>query len=101
MSAESLRARLEAATVDKLQMGNYDDPVLQPADVDFLEHVRTDLWLALNVIEAAKFVRHASDCAQVSWAHLVLEGHRKDEKPECNCWRHDLEAALDAFEAAP
>ena len=48
----------------------------------------------LAVAEAAEFVRHASDCAQVSWAHLVLEGHRGDELPECTCWCHDVEKAL-------
>jgi hypothetical protein len=62
-----------------------------------LAEAEARLARAEAVIKAAEFVRHESSCASVTWAHLVLEGHRHDEKPPCNCWRHDLDDALVAY----
>ena len=70
------------------------DPTRRPREHTEVSVDLTIIDRLLDVAEAAEFVRHASDCAQVSWAHLVLEGHRGDELPECTCWRHDVEKAL-------
>lgn len=57
-------------------------------DADFIAHARTDLELALAVVEAA-------------WAVVVATGCTSGCRPAYPCPRCRLETAYDAFEAAP
>jgi hypothetical protein len=90
MSAESLRARLDA--VDALKEKPTLARVIQSEWVtteesDVLAHAPTDLRLALDVIEAAK-------------RYIELQ-HREDNagRIDAGMARRDLREALDAFEA--
>ena len=74
MSAESLRARLDAIDTSHWTELHHDDPEFPNAAV--IAHAPTDLAAALDVIEAAK---------------AEFDGH-----PFA---RQELRAALDAFEA--
>ena len=119
MSAESLRARLEAATPGtweisgepgKTAVGIRSTEESRPgigaiyggsernakADADLIAHTPTDLRLALGVIEAAK---HGYELAQryntLGGEERMVTGRLIDEAGQV------LKAALDAFEAAP
>ena len=80
----------------------YEEP-LTPDIARFISHAPTYLAALVEVAKAevaAKHIRHATDCAQVSWAHLVLEGHRGDPEPACSCGLAAIRAALDALPKA-
>ena len=80
-----IEAELAAATPDDLLrrvITAWDHKFTHPANsaVEIVQpriavHVLRPTYLAalLEVARAAEFVRHESQCAQVSWAHLVLE----------------------------
>lgn len=84
MSAESLRARLRAATESGktyIDTDGFTHHTFDPYKADLIAHAPTDLRLALDVIEAAK--------------RLV------DQRVITQDQVLDLEAALEAFEASP